>query len=148
MGAFRNLLPHVPSSLLVAPFIFGLAWLWPGLGNSWFSKVEAWFQALARRRVLTAILLALLPIALRLAVLPSEGVPVPHIHDEFGHLLVADTLLHGRLANPPHSNPEFFETIYVLQRPTYSSIYPIGIGISLAIGRLVFGHPWGGVLLF
>ena len=148
MSAFRLLLLHVPSSLLLAPLIFGLAWLWPGLADSWFSTVEGWLQRLARRRILTAILLGLLPIVLRLAVLPNEGVPVPHIHDEFGHLLVADTLLHWRLANPPHSNPEFFETIYVLQRPTYSSIYPIGIGISLAIGRLLFGHAWGGVLLF
>ncbi|HXU21043.1 MAG TPA: hypothetical protein VN788_10715 [Verrucomicrobiae bacterium] len=148
MGALRTLLLHVPSSLLLAPLIFGLAWLWPGLGNSWFSGIEAWFQSLARRRILTAILLALLPLVLRLTVLPSEGVPIPRVEDEFEHLLVADTLLHGRLANPPHSNPDFFEAVYVLQRPAYSSIYPIGIGISLAIGRLLFGHPWGGVLLF
>ena len=143
-----KLVTQVPSSLLLLPLIVALSLLWPRLGNSWFSRIEAWFQTLARRRILTAILLALTPITLRLAVLPSEGVPVPHIHDEFGHLLVADTLLHWRLANPPHSNPEFFETIYVLQRPTYSSIYPIGIGVSLTIGRLLFGHPWGGVLLF
>jgi len=143
-----KLVTQVPSSLLLLPFIIGLSLLWPGLGNSWFSRIEAWFQALARRRILTALLLALLPIVLRLTLLPIEGVPVPHIHDEFGHLLIADTLLHGRLANPPHPNPEFFETIYVIQRPTYSSNYPIGIGISLAIGQLLFGHPWGGVLLF
>ena len=146
--AILKLLTHVPSILLLLPFIVGLSLLWPRFGHSWFSKIEAWLQALARRRILAAILLALLPAALRLAALPGVGVPVPYIQDEFGHLLVADTLLHGRLANPPHSNPEFFETIYVLQRPTYSSIYPIGIGISLAIGRLLFGHPWGGVLLF
>ena len=40
-----------------------------------------------------------------------------------------------------------FETIYVLQQPVYSSVYPIGQGIILAIGKLLFGSPWAGVLL-
>jgi hypothetical protein len=35
----------------------------------------------------------------------------------------------------------------VLQEPTYSSIYPLGQGLVLAIGRAVFGHPWAGVLV-
>jgi len=33
-----------------------------------------------------------------------------------------------------------------LQEPTYSSIYPIGQGLCLAIGRMLFGSPWAGVL--
>jgi hypothetical protein len=60
---------------------------------------------------------------------------------------VADTLRHFRLANPPHSLPQFFETFFVLQRPRYSSIYPIGQGIVLAIGWTLFGSPWAGVML-
>ena len=67
--------------------------------------------------------------------------------DEFGHLLVADTLRHFRLANPAHPLPQFFETMFVLQSPSYSSIYPIGQGIALAIGRMIFGNPWAGVLM-
>jgi hypothetical protein len=89
----------------------------------------------------------LLPLALRLAVLPWQPVPEPRIHDEFSHLLVADTLAAGRLANPPHTLWRHFETIYVLQRPTYSSIYPIGQGITLAVGKVLVGNPWAGVLL-
>ena len=42
---------------------------------------------------------------------------------------------------------QFFETFFVLQQPTYSSIYPIGNGLMLAIGWTVFGTPWAGVLL-
>ncbi len=61
--------------------------------------------------------------------------------------MVADTLRHFRLANPPHSLPQFLETFFVLQRPTYSSIYPIGQGIALAIGWTLFGSPWAGVVL-
>ena len=41
----------------------------------------------------------------------------------------------------------FFETYFVLQEPTYSSIYAMGQGMLLAIGRIIFGHWWAGVLL-
>jgi len=91
--------------------------------------------------------LAVAPIILRLAMLGRYPVPSPDVYDEFSHLLVADTLRHFRLANPPHALPQFFETFFVLQRPTYSSIYPIGQGLSLAFGWLIFGAPWAGVLL-
>lgn len=153
MGALRDLL-HLaakipfPVSLLAAPVIVVLALAWPRFGNSWFTAIEARLQSLARHKRISMLLLALLPVALRLALLPVEGVPVPFFSDEFGHLLVADTLLHGRLANPPHPYSEFFESTYVILSPTYSSYYPAGNGIMLAIGRVLFGRPWGGVLLF
>src|SRR5580693_8377332 len=54
-------------------------------------------------------------------------------------LLAADTLRHFRLANPPHALPRFFETFFVLQEPTYSSIYPLGPALALAIGWTIFG---------
>jgi hypothetical protein len=79
--------------------------------------------------------------------LPHHPVPTPDIYDEFSHLLLADTLLHGRLANPPHPMHRFFETFFVLQQPTYSSMYPLGQGLVLAFGRLISGTPWTGVLI-
>ena len=110
-----------------------------------------WIEPLARKLApkigWCMLLLALLPVALRLAMLPQHPVPSPKVYDEFGHLLVADTLLHFRLANPPHPLHQFFETFFVLQTPAYASIYPIGQGVMLAIGRAVFGLPWAGVLL-
>ena len=93
------------------------------------------------------LLLALLPVGLRLALLAHHPVPTPDVYDEFGHLLVADTLRHFRFANPAHPLSQFFETFFVLQQPTYSSIYPIGQGLMLALGRWIFGLPWAGVLL-
>jgi hypothetical protein len=96
------------------------------------------------RYVLAAMLL---PLALRLALLPWLPPPEALYHDEFSHLLVADTLAAGRLANPPHTLWRHLETIYILQHPTYSSIYPIGQGFILAVGKVLTGNVWGGVLL-
>jgi hypothetical protein len=91
--------------------------------------------------------LGILPVALRLLLLARHPIPSPDIYDEFGHLFVADTLRHFRLANPSHVLHHFFETFFILQVPTYSSIYPIGQGLMLAIGRFFSGYPWFGVLL-
>lgn len=111
------------------------------------ARIESYLRLVAGRPVLSLLILAGLPVAMRLALLSHHPVPAPNLYDEFTHLLVADTLRHFRLANPPHPLPAFFETFFVLQEPTYSAIYPIGQGAALALGRAVFGHPWAGVLL-
>jgi hypothetical protein len=113
----------------------------------WRPFIAPFAAKFSRRTVWCMLLMGTLPVALRLILLSHHPVPNPDIYDEFGHLLVADTLRHARLANPPHALPQFFETFFVLQRPTYSSIYPIGNGLLLAIGWTVFGLPWSGVLL-
>ena len=114
---------------------------------AWRSWIEPCARWLTRRPGWCLLLLAGLPVALRLILLPQHPVPSPNISDEFSHLLVADTLRHWRLANPPHPLHPFFETLDVLQAPSYSSIYPIGQGMVLALGRLIFGLPWAGVVL-
>jgi len=109
--------------------------------------VSPYGRRLAARTGWCMLLLALLPVALRLALLAHRPAPSPEVYDEFGHLLVADTLLHFRLANPAHPLHQFFETFFVLQTPTYASIYPLGQGLMLAIAQGIFGLPWAGVLL-
>ncbi len=91
-------------------------------------------------------LLAASAVLVRMLLLPHHPVPSPDLYDEFGHLLVADTLRHWRLANPPHEFSRFFETFFVLQTPSYSAIYPIGNGLLLALGWTLTGTPWAGVL--
>ncbi|HTU48027.1 MAG TPA: hypothetical protein VMF91_23410 [Bryobacteraceae bacterium] len=93
------------------------------------------------------LLLFALPIALRLALLPHSPAPVPSGSDDFGYILLADTLRHFRFANPPHVLPAFFEQLFVIQQPTYSAMFPLGQGLFLALGWILFGHPWAGVLL-
>lgn len=124
----------------LAAFLVGLAFV----SRPWLEPVA---RRLAPKTAWCMLLLALLPIALRLAMLPKHPAPQPTVYDEFGHLLVADTLRHFRLANPPHPLHQFFETFFVLQTPSYASIYPIGEGLTLAIGRAIFDSPWAGVLL-
>ena len=67
--------------------------------------------------------------------------------DEFSHLLLADTLLHGRLANPTHPMWVHFETSDVIMLPTYASVYPPIQGIFLAAGKLLTGQAFVGVVL-
>jgi len=113
----------------------------------WNPKFRLVFTSFAEKTVWCMALLFVLPIVLRLLLLSNHPVPTPDIYDEFSHLLVADTLMHFRLANPPHPLHQFFETFFVLQQPTYSSIYPLGQGLMLAFGRLISGSAWTGVLI-
>jgi hypothetical protein len=113
----------------------------------WRPRIEPRARKLAERTVWSMALLAALPVVLRLVLLPHHPAPSPDVYDEFSHLLVADTLRHFRLANPMHPMARFFETFFVLQEPSYSSIYPLGQGAALALGWMIFGHPWAGVLL-
>ena len=116
-------------------------------GLLWWKRIEPCASKLAERTVWSMAVLAALPVVLRLALLSHHPAPSPDVYDEFSHLLVADTLRHFRLANPMHPMHRFFETLFVLQDPTYSSIYPLGQGLVMAIGWAVFGNPWAGVIL-
>jgi hypothetical protein len=126
---------------------FTIAVLLVALVLAWRPLIEPLGRRFSAQTRWCMLGLAILPFALRLALLARHPVPTPDIYDEFGHLFVADTLRHFRFANPVNSLPQFFETFFILQTPTYSSIYPIGQGLMLAIGRAISGYPWAGVLL-
>jgi hypothetical protein len=124
-----------------------LAFICPGLGDAWFSRAEQRLSAFASRRSLAAISVGLSSLILRVALLPILPIPQPGIHDEFSHLLLADTLAHARLANPTHPMWVHFETFHVNWHPTYASMYFPGQALFLAFGKVVFGHPFWGVWL-
>ena len=114
---------------------------------AWLGWWERPLARVARHKGLAVVVAALLPMALRAALLPWYPIPEPRIQDEFSFLLAADTLLHGRLANPAHPFWQHFETMHVLARPVYASAFPIGQAVVLAAGTFFTGRPWFGVWL-
>jgi len=128
-------------NLLEIIIIAGLALAWK---RGWRPTRTAMVQM--RRPALAAVVLAIGFVALRVALVPLMPVPVPVVTDEFSHLLLADTLLHGRVANPVHPFWPHFESIHILMRPHYVSVYFPGHAMWLAAGRFFTGSPWPGVL--
>lgn len=66
--------------------------------------------------------------------------PTPRVHDEFSYMLAADTILHGRLANPTPPVWEALQSFHTVMHPAYASKYPVGAGILVALG-MMYGMP-------
>ena len=124
-----------------------LAWFTPQLGWNQFRRMESTFSALANRRREAVLFAGLLPLLIRFALLPVLPVPQPAIADEFGNLLIADTLASGRITNPTHPMWTHFEETYVQHQPSYTSVYPLAQPLLLSLPKRLGLTPWLGVCL-
>ncbi len=115
--------------------------------SGWFQAVEKYLSRLARRRALAVLFVGALALAVRVALLPNLPIPQPGTHDDFAYLLMGDTFAHGRMANPTHPMWIHFESLHIIQKPTYGGMFYPGQGLVLALGQVIGKHPFVGVWL-
>jgi hypothetical protein len=142
---------HGPALILIEAGLTGLASVvvlaWPRIGFLFFGRAEQIVGGLARRKGMAVAVVGLSALLLRLAILPVCPIPLPFATDGLSFLLAADTFAHGRLANPTPAMWTHFESIHIAMQPTYMSMYFPAQGLVMAAGKVLFGHPWYGILI-
>jgi len=123
-----------------------LAFALPRLASRVFARIEYAFMVLGRRERLSVLVVGAAALLGRLAILPFCPIPLPFVQDDFSFLLAANTFALGRLSNPTPALWTHFESIQITLQPTYMSMYFPAHGLILAAGKVVFGHPWFGLL--
>ncbi|HWE49433.1 MAG TPA: hypothetical protein VG273_06570 [Bryobacteraceae bacterium] len=132
---------------MVLLIMIALAFAVPRIGLFRWNRTRGLLRRIGAHKWRSIAIAAAFPLCVRMLMLAWYPPPPPYIHDEFSYLLQGDTFAHGRVTNPTPPDWEHFETEYTLLEPNYVSQYQPAQGMVLALGQVVFGHPWWGVWL-
>jgi hypothetical protein len=151
-GHLGTLLPWIQTryfylviEAVIAVLTLAVSFALSRLGSTTFSAAEGCLQRIAQKPWRSIVLVMLLALLGRAALLPVIGIPRASIHDEFSYLLAGQTFAAGRVTNQPHPMWVHFESVHILQQPTYMSMYQPGQALCLALGNKLAGNPWVGV---
>ena len=141
---------HIPANLaesVLALAFVALALLLPRQGQRLSEGFHRVLSRLADRPRLAIVVAGVLPVILRLALLPWNPAPYPRAMEEHNNLLQADTYAHWRLANPPHPLAAVLQSFQLVEWPHYMSARPALSSLFAFIGDVVFRSAFFGNLL-
>lgn len=111
----------------------------------WHALIAA--RRFTKRPSLMILAAIVLPILLRLALLPLVPVPLPYVMEEFNHLFLTQTYDLGRVSNPVHPLAVMVQTYQQIEWPHYVSARPPLPPIFFYLGQALLGSPFLGNLI-
>ncbi|MEZ4368719.1 MAG: glycosyltransferase family 39 protein [Kofleriaceae bacterium] len=118
----------------IATACLGAGLWWLGVA----ARLPALVDALARRRRAAVAVAGSLAVVLALGVRFGALLDEPITDDELTYLFEAQTLLEGRLVNPPPADAAYFGNQFVIMSErAWAGKYPLGHPLVLALGEAV-----------